>query len=304
MSQPGAFAAAIARCTCTENPSDDTLVLRLPRQAVLRPKKVLPTACNFSSVNNLRKRIQKRADSDLLKQLRSACFVGVVSRHRSLLQCGEDLVLLNHYDCSREMFYQLALTQFGGGSALAKLGEGGCGGVDIRAVIAQAVQLEDAIQQCESEEEVSQLSGLLPVSETNTMLAGQAATCLMDKAEMLEEYFSVAIEQNDEGMIMLTGLPVLLEGYTPQKHALPLFLLRLATEVDWSEEKPCFHGVCRELAAFYAELPSDADIGPHVQHQVFPAITTLLIPHERLKEDGGFSTLTKLSKLYRVFERC
>jgi hypothetical protein len=32
------LAAAIARCTCTENPADDTLVLRLPRQAVLRPK--------------------------------------------------------------------------------------------------------------------------------------------------------------------------------------------------------------------------------------------------------------------------
>jgi DNA mismatch repair protein MLH1 len=304
MSQPGAFAAAIARCTCTENPADDTLALRLPRQAVLRPKKVLPTACNFSSVANLRKRIQNQADSDLLKQLRSACFVGVVSRHRSLLQCGEDLVLLNHYDCAREMFYQLALTQFGGGSALAKLGEGGCGGVDIRAVIAQAVQLEDAIQQCDSEEEVSQLSGLLPVSETNTMLAEQATTCLEENADMLEEYFSVVIEKNDEDMIMLTGLPVLLEGYTPQTHALPLFLLRLATEVDWSEERPCFQGVCRELAAFYAELPSDANLGPHVQHQIFPAITSLLIPHEKLKEDGDFSTLTKLSKLYRVFERC
>jgi DNA mismatch repair protein MLH1 len=304
MSQPGAFAAAIARCTCTENPADDTLVLRLPRQAVLRPKKVLPTACNYSSVNNLRKRIQKQADSDLLKQLRGACFVGVVSRHRTLLQCGEDLVLLNHYDCAREMFYQLALTQFGGGSALAKLGEGGVGGVDIRAVIAQAVQLEDAIQKCGSEEEVSQLSGLLPIGETNTMLAEQASACLVDNAEMLEEYFSVVIEIDDEDKIMLTGLPVLLVGYTPQTHALPMFLLRLATEVDWSEEIPCFQGVCRELAAFYAELPSDADLGPHIQHQVFPAITTLLIPHKTLKEDGGFSTLTKLSKLYRVFERC
>lgn len=304
MSQPGAFAAAVARCTCTENPADETLVLRLPRQAVVRPKKVLPTACNYSSVNNLRKRIQKQADSSLLKQLRGACFVGVVSRNRSLLQCGEDLVLLNHYDCAREMFYQLALNQFGGGSTLAKLGEGGCGGVDVQAVIAQAVQLEDALQQCDSEEEVSQLSGVLPVSETNTILAEQAATCLMDNAEMLEEYFSVAIEKNDVGKIMLTGLPVLLEGYTPQTHALPLFLLRLATEVDWSEERPCFQGVSRELAAFYAELPSDADLGPHVRHQVFPAITTLLVPHERLKEEGGFSTLTKLSKLYRVFERC
>jgi DNA mismatch repair protein MLH1 len=136
----------------------------------------------------------------------------------------------------------------------------------------QAVQLEDAIQQSASEEEVSQLSGLLPISETNTMLAEQASACLVDNAEMLEEYFSVVIEIDDEDKIMLTGLPVLLEGYTPQTHALPMFLLRLATEVDWSEEIPCFQGVCRELASFYAELPSDADLGPHIQHQLFPRL--------------------------------
>jgi hypothetical protein len=46
------------------------------------------------------------------------------------------------------------------------------------------------------------------------MLAKQAATSPIDNAEMLE--FSVAIEKNDEGMIMLTILSVLLEEYTPQ----------------------------------------------------------------------------------------
>jgi hypothetical protein len=117
---------------------------------------------------------------------------------------------LNHYDRARERFYQLALTRFGGGSTLAKLGEGGCSGVGIRAVI------EDAIQQCGSKEEVSQLSRLVSDSETNTMLAEQAATCPMDNAEMLEECFSVDIEKNDDGMIVLTVIPVQLEGYSPQ----------------------------------------------------------------------------------------
>jgi len=308
MTQPGAFAAVVARCTCVENPADDTLVVRLPRQAVMRPKKVLPTACNYSSVVTLRKRIQKQADGVLLKQLRGACFVGVVSRCRSLLQCGEDLVLLNHYECARELFYQLALMNFGGGSTLAKLGNGGCGGVDVQAVIAQVVQLEDELQnQTYDEGGLKQLAAggvLLPVCETNRMLAEQATACLMDNAEMLEEYFSVAIEKNDEDRIILTGLPVLLEGHTPLPHALPLFLLRLATEVEWSEERLCFQGICRELGAFYAELPSGDMIDAHIQHQVFPAITSLLVPSERLKIDGTVSTLTKLSKLYRVFERC
>jgi DNA mismatch repair protein MLH1 len=197
----------------------------------------------------------------------------------------EDLVLVNHYDCARELFYQLALTQFGGGSALAKLGEGGVGGVDIRAV-AQAVQLEDAIQQSASEgrSESSCRDFFTPISETNTMLAEQASACLVDNAEMLEEYFSVVIEIDDEDKIMLTGLPVLLEGYTPQTHALPMFLLRLATEVDWSEEMHAFSlsGACCVLRR--------APVGcrPWSTYPA-PAISSdYYVPHERLKEDGAF----------------
>lgn len=307
MTQPGAFAAAVARCTCVEQPDSETLVVRLPRQAAWRPKKVLPTPCNYSSVLALRKSVQKHADTAIQKQLRGSCFVGVVSRYRSLLQCGEDLVLMNHYDCARQLFYQLALTSFGGGSPLAKLGDGGCGGVDVQSVISQAVQLEDDLQKQRGQDESSVADGLLAVSDTNQMLASQAAACLEDNAEMLEEYFNVVIERNDEGKIMLTGLPMLLEGYRPEPHALPLFLLRLATEVDWSEERQCFQGVCLELAAFYAELPAEADnvvLQAHVQHFIFPAITSLLVPSAALVKDGSLSTLTKLSKLYRVFERC
>ena len=33
---------------------------------------------------------------------------------------------------------------------------------------------------------------------------------------------------------------------------LPLYVLKLASEVDWSEEKPCFRSFCRTMADFYA----------------------------------------------------
>jgi DNA mismatch repair protein Mlh1 C-terminus len=32
-----------------------------------------------------------------------------------------------------------------------------------------------------------------------------------------------------------------------QQQALPMFLLRLATDVDWMEEQPCFAGIATEL---------------------------------------------------------
>ncbi|EEC49542.1 mutl-like protein 1 [Phaeodactylum tricornutum CCAP 1055/1] len=245
------------------------------------------------SIRSLRKRVRKRSTSRLEKRLRTSCWVGVVSRQRSLVQVGEDLVLMNHLEFSRQMFYQLALDRFGGGMNLAELGEGGQGAVDIQVIIAQALQLEEKTR------------GLLTTSETNSALADQAATCLMDNSEMLEEYFSIAIEKDDLGRIMLKGLPVLLEGHCPQPHGLALFLLRLATEVDWSEERLCFHGVCRELGAYYSQLPSDNEaLESFIRHTLFPAISTLTVPPTVLEEEGCFQSVTKLSKLFRVFERC
>ncbi len=44
---------------------------------------------------------------------------------------------------------------------------------------------------------------------------------------MLLEYFSMTITENGE----LVTLPLMLKGYTPNLDKLPIFLLRLGTEV-------------------------------------------------------------------------
>lgn len=48
---------------------------------------------------------------------------------------------------------------------------------------------------------------------------------------------------------------IVLEGFLPDLDGLPLYLLRLASEVDWSNEKECFFGFCRETARFYVLHP-------------------------------------------------
>lgn len=45
------------------------------------------------------------------------------------------------------------------------------------------------------------------------------------------------------------------EGFLPDLDGLPLYLLRLASEVDWSSEKECFHNLCHETARFYVLHP-------------------------------------------------
>jgi len=344
LSQPGAFAAAASLCHCqpraisSEQSDESNITVRLPRHqsaalAVagrsqkLRLQRFAPTACTYASIQQLRKRKQKERSAELEKQLRTACFVGTVSHDRSLIQCSEALVLIQHYELARELFEQLALNRFGGGSGVAKLPGNdkdtaptwkqpddesppddsklrAVEGIDIESIVGTFVQVEEILQNSPDPEAIT-----LPVtiSDSNMCLAGQVASCLFQRADMLMDYFSIGIVE-DGNRRLLTGLPVLLEGYEPSPHGLPLFLLRLATEVDWTEEKACFSGVCRELGSYYAQLPSTASSEDHaamVKHTIFPAVSTLLVPLEYMKNNPSyFATMTSLPKLYKVFERC
>lgn len=137
---------------------------------------------------------------------------------------------------------------------------------------------------------------------------------------MLNEYFSIRFDlkthtcKATEQKLTLTGLPIILKGHSPAPHSLPMFLLRLATEVNWTEEKACFDGICTELGNYYAEIAEDTkEIDSEglnqgekkvVQHILFPAFRYYLVPPKEFASDGSFSKLALLSKLYKVFERC
>jgi DNA mismatch repair protein MLH1 len=220
--------------------------------------------------------------------------------------------MVNHYDLARELFYQLALARFGE-PQIASLG----GRINVKVVLEQALQCEEIAStlldtQKDSGDENDTF--LLKVSETNSELAQQAADCLEDKAEMLKEYYGISLESccgtngSNDRELYLTGLPVLLEGYIPSPHALPIFFLRLATEVDWSEEESCFNGICTELAYFYADLVFTGSSPRHetderqriplldeaankaLRHQLFPAFS-LLVPPKEFETDGTISRL-------------
>jgi DNA mismatch repair protein MutL len=316
MSQPGAFAVLASLCKCrrdlaiplSQDLAGGGVTVKLVRQAWVRPKRVIPTDCRYTSVSQLRKRIDKAASREWTTKLRKAVFVGVMSRHRSLIQCGEELVEIHHGSLATAMFSQLALWRFAG-AGVARLEPA----LDVEALVGSAAQFEeDLTGHAEDETSTSAASsnGALPmISETNQRMAHQVANCLLQHAELLAEYFSIVIEDRG-GRAHLVGLPVLLEGYTPAPHGVPHFLLRLATEVDWAEEGPCFHGVCRELGNYYGMLDTDPAIYHQVRHMLFPAVSSLLVPTTDMVNDPSTAAespirvLTSLSKLYRVFERC
>ena len=61
---------------------------------------------------------------------------------------------------------------------------------------------------------------------------------------MLDDYLSLEID--NEGNLL--SIPELLEGYVPFFGGLPIFLLRLATEVNWDDEEMCFKNLAEEFA--------------------------------------------------------
>ena len=325
MSMPGAFATAICRCQVKQSdnlPSVSTgiTVRNNPANNVIRPKKITPTECDYSSISELRANIHMRNHQSLNETLRGSSYVGAISRNRSLIQCGIDLLMINHRDLACEVFYQLALLKFGD---IPMAGLGG-GGVHIMTVIGDYLQTleNDDIEAADSKQNIS---------KKNVTFARQAVARLAEKAPMLEDYFSIKFERrrvqgsSQRESLWLTGLPILLEGHCPQPYALPLFLLRLATEVDWTAERPCFEGICKEIGSYYAEIPlsssnndsSNVDNNMHsnveliddetkayVKHTLYPIISHLLVPPKDLATKGSVVKLANLTSLYKVFERC
>ena len=143
-----------------------------------------------------------------------------------------------------------------------------------------------------------------------TIVAEQVCSKLGENRAMLAEYFSLELE-NIEGHLHLTGLPLLLEDFCPWFGGLPLYIVRLATEVEWDSEKECFQSFAEETAKFYSvgEVKGRSpryDYGQHggettdwshsVEHLVYPAIKKLLLPPASCQV---LSSVLSLHRFYR-----
>jgi DNA mismatch repair protein MLH1 len=167
-------------------------------------------------------------------------------------------------------------------------------------------------------------SGWTPQDQDKNSLAESVVDVFKQKGEMLEEYFSMKIDVNG----CLVSLPVLLDSFSPNLDKLPLFILRLATEVNWQIEQECFEGIAKELSLFYEIkhdqflLDSEGDEDDShlssgdsvllkrlpwrwiIEHVVFPAARRDLIPPKSMADDGTILQIADLKELYKVFERC
>ncbi|KAJ6661963.1 hypothetical protein lerEdw1_012810 [Lerista edwardsae] len=254
---------------------------------------------NLTSILTLQEEISNQAHASLQDMLRDHSFVGCVSPQWALVQYQTKLYLLNTTKLSEEMFYQVLIYDFGNFGVLR---------------LSEPAPLYDlAMLALENDE-----SGWTDEDGPKEGLAEYIVQFLTNKSEMLKDYFSLEIDEEGN----LTGLPLLIDNYVPPLEGLPMFVLRLATEVNWDEEKECFESLSRECAMFYSirkqYIMEESDLTTQqpeaaggmtlwkwtVEHVLYKAFRTFLLPPKNFTEDGTILQLANLPDLYKVFERC
>ncbi|KAL2864670.1 mismatch repair ATPase MLH1 [Aspergillus lucknowensis] len=279
-----------------------------------------PLKIALTSVKNLRAIVRNSMHNSLTETIASHTYVGLVDEQRRIaaVQSGVKLYLIDYGMFCSEFFYQVGLTDFGNFGTIQ---------LDPAPRLADIIRIaaEAEYEETHAEEE----------REIFTKAPDVISKTLIDRREMLNEYFSIQI--SDEGHLLT--LPLLLKGYLPCLGKLPRFLLRLGPYVDWTNEQECFRTFLWELAAFYTpeQLPRPpsvqqgnseatatqdtgeagadgseaedeyirnrrAQMARMLEHVVFPALRGRLVATTRLLR--GVVEVADLKGLYRVFERC
>ncbi|KAK7109836.1 hypothetical protein V1264_013814 [Littorina saxatilis] len=264
----------------------------------------------LSSILSLQQDIENNAHTGLRELFQDHTFVGCVSEELALVQHQTKLYLVNTHRLSKHLFYQLIMYDFGNFGVL-RLSE-------------PAPVYDLAMLALDSED-----SGWTPADGPKEELAKYVTDFLMTHVDMLSDYFAMQVDK--EGNLLT--LPMLLDKYIPPLAGLPMFILRLATEVTWDSEKECFKTFAKELSDFYAvkknlyaevtakdtqqgqgqgEGSSQGEAKQEkgdkwqwaVEHVIYPAFRSLLMPPKSASEDTSVLQLANLPDLYKVFERC
>lgn len=255
---------------------------------MLKSKKLKVTealnSTQLTSILELRKEFENHHDEGLRLQLEKLKYVGCASKEKALIQCENILYICNTQNLIRELFYQQLITNFEQFDDL-KLDEP----LDIKELAMLGLQMKD----CE----------WIEADGSKEDLSEHIQNILLDHRVMLREYFHIGI--NGDGQ--LEYLPLIIPKYMPIMSQLPIFIIRLATDVNYDEEKECFRKIASETASFYSRLSLTSENIDHnylTEHVLYPEIRRSLLPPAKFNRNGTFLKMTSLQELYKVFERC
>ncbi|XP_045486061.1 DNA mismatch repair protein Mlh1 [Pieris rapae] len=240
----------------------------------------------LTSVKQLRVVIEDRVSRNLREILANLIFIACIDCHKSLIQHSTKLYLCDTTRISEELFYETILYDFQN-FGLIKMSNP----LPLEELFVLGLNTNE--NECKDEGDLREM-------------AKEMTKFLLSKKAMLLEYFS--FELNDEGELL--ALPLLLDGHTPFMGALPTYLVRLVTEVNWDSEKECFDTLSRQTAIFYSQPNPDDNENVlksefwKQEHIIFPAIRRYFLPPTSFVDSGAILQIASLGDLYKVFERC
>lgn len=265
----------------SQSPKNTSHIISSPLQRNRKKQKHLS---DLSSIKELQAEVQSKCNESLREKVEKLKFVGIANKSKSLVQCENILYLCDTKQLCRELIYQQAISNF---EHFDKLEFND--GLKIRELAAIGFEMKEADWKEED--------------GPKAILAESVEDILVKQREMLQEYFSITITEEGD----LKTLPSIIPSFMPLMSQLPIFLIRMACDINYEDEKECFKSICKELANFYSRLSltsSDEELHLLSETILFPAISKHLLPPAKFLNDGTFLTLTSLQELYKVFERC
>lgn len=263
------------------------------------------TTVNLISIKKLRKEVDDNTHRELTNTFANLTYIGVVDEQRRLASFQYDLKLLlvDYGSLCNELFYQIGLTDF------ANFGK---------------IELMTKTKVSE-QRGLSIFETLSSIPETSEEKNREIVSVLWSMREMLDEYFSIEIEGDENALseMKLVALPLLLKDYMPPLAKLPFFLYRLGTKINWTEEIECLNGILQQIALFYIpEIIEQVDLNDEavdqnakieylkksekmanvLEHVIFPVIKKRLLASKKIS--GDVIEVANLPGLYKVFERC
>lgn len=286
------------KSTTDKNVKIDEIVVdsnEVVKKSPLRRQK-LDRQINLKSLNLLRDQVENVMSIELRKIFLDFSFIGCVDDELGLIQHKTGLFLSNTKVLSKQLFYQLLIFNFGNFGYFR---------------FNEAIPIFDIMMLALDDPE-SQWS---PEDGEKSYIAKRCTKLLISKSDMLDDYFSIKIVQKNDTVYVET-LPILVEDYEPNLFEIPMFMLRLAIETDWNDEKNCFESMCDEISEFYSiknvnldESTSKATIKPSkkwiIEHILYSKMfRNILLPSSSNCEESVLHKLVDLHDLYKVFERC
>jgi len=247
------------------------------------------TKPQLTSITHLLGDVTESCHNGLVRLFKNYSFVGCANENFALIQHQTDFYLCNVHTLSKQLIYQECLHQF---AEFPFIKFSSPASVHTLCMLALDNPNSGWREEDGPKEEISQF----------------ITQHLMSRRDMLQEYFSMTIDE--EGNLLT--LPQILPNYKPEIGAMATFVLRLGTEVEWEEEQECFETLSRELSEFYClqyeDDEEEAALSSSrmwtVEHVFFPALRQRFLPPRSAAEDGTIVRIASLDKLYKVFERC